>query len=192
MGVVTAVYMLACMVLRLGTWTFVSAGGFWMGLVYARCHEKIQRILQRGCVGKWCTKGFAACFGLVIIFQGLSAVGLIAPLAEQECSILASLLLLCVFWYWMPKIRFGNKALGYIGEISYELYLIHRLPLTLFRLPGFAIGHDGIYAIVCTGVSILAAIGLHRLFHGMLAAFVRQKSVRKNKLPAAGKAVKNF
>lgn len=175
MGVVTAVYIVVCMATDQGMWRFVSVGGFWLGLLYAHYSDKIQKLLNRGRTAIWCAKGWAACFVCGIAFQALAYFRLVYPVLEQECSILASGLLLCVFWRWMPQIRFGNRALSLLGKISYELYLIHRLFFQIFHHPAIAVENDALFSVLCSGCAVLTALGLHWLFQKSLSLLEGKK-----------------
>lgn len=168
MGVATAAYMVGCMAAGQGLWRFVSAGGFWLGLLYARRHAWFQNMLNRGRVGDWCLRGLTFFFVGSMIFQALSYFRLTPPVLEQEFCIAASGFLLCVFWHRMPKIRFGNRASSFLGKISYEVYLVHRLFLRIFHHPGINVENDALYSLLCAGCAVLLAAGLHALFAKLL------------------------
>lgn len=57
------------------------------------------------------------------------------------------------------KVRFGNKILQFIGNISFELYMIHGFFISAFRF----ISNDVLFSTTVICVSIMAAYVLHGL-----------------------------
>lgn len=70
----------------------------------------------------------------------------------------STLMLLCII-VAMMKIEFGNKILHFLGNISFETYLLHGLVIMIAKNLNFTAGNDMVFAIFVIVVTIIAATG---------------------------------
>lgn len=66
------------------------------------------------------------------------------------------------------KYRVGNKVLGYLGDISFEIYLLQGICFLLLRNNYIYVGNPILYAVIILSGTILLAHLFHKLFQYLL------------------------
>ena len=169
-----------------GEWWYNSTIAFPAGLLYARFRSGCDRFLQKHCrfLLPAVTLLFAAAFRLSVCtvrrygyyhetaFHGLRDARW--TLLSQYAACLLFLLLILLLGM---KIRLGNRALRYLGDIRAELFLIHGF--FVHRIFGAVQMPEFYRFLVVTGSSIactaLLAPGIHRLTGLVTSLLLRPK-----------------
>ena len=86
--------------------------------------------------------------------------------------LLEFLTIVCLMLVTM-KLQINNPILKFLGKISFELYLIHRLIMYLFRSSYINIDNHLLWSIVVVAVSLVCAYVLNMLFTKMNAILLR-------------------
>ena len=127
---------------------------FNIGLFYGEYKENINRYFQR----KFWIKNITC---ICILLLGILGFFL------WDNTFLGNVLfrnLASIFWvFWLisilQKVNFSSKLCGFLGEFSYEIYLIH--PVVILLLSNFI--HPLIFSILCIVITIAVAWMFHKL-----------------------------
>lgn len=63
----------------------------------------------------------------------------------------------------LMKGKISNKLVGFIGKISFELYLLHKIPILLLRSNIIYINNDSVYSFFCFTLAVGAAFFVNKL-----------------------------
>ena len=127
-----------------GEWWYNSIILFPLGLLFAKCEEKITKFFKKG-YWIWLIVSFAAIFALFRLTQYMQANGigyygewggnmLKVPhrLLSAASEWLVSIAYVSFCFLLMMKVKLGNRAIAGLGAITLEFYLIHGLFVELF------------------------------------------------------------
>ena len=78
------------------------------------------------------------------------------------------------------KLSFKNKILDYLGALSLEIYLVHRIFLLCLRSNYIYIENKAIYLGLVYLLSILSSIQLHKIDQGILNIIRRKYNSRNS------------
>lgn len=153
-----------------GNWWVVSNLSFFIGLVFCRIRERINPwILIIGCIITYFV-------GFLLLPVNARLFNNSVALYEISCNIISASVTLFII-YLFNKLARRNKALTFLGEISYEIYLIHGLFIYLFSdVWGLNIYILLILAIAC---SIVAAWPLHKLNIAIICSLKNTKKIKQ-------------
>lgn len=136
-----------------GEWWYNTTFMIWVGIMFARWERQILGVIRR--------------FYWPIFAVFLLLTELWQTLGVQFFFVFALVITVVIL---TQKIKFSNKILDFLGEISLELYLIHNL--FLLYMP---VSNRVIYISVCYAASILMGAILH-IPGKMLINLVRKKN----------------
>ena len=141
-----------------GVWS-ISGFGITVGMLFAACKEKIEKLFDR------------AYFVFVILFTvAFFAVQHVATrvytvFGGWSLKVAMSLLFTLAVITLLYRIRIGNTILKFFGTISFELYMIHGVFLKLLRGNHIYINSDIMFLVFVMLASVLSALVLHKVFH---------------------------
>ena len=161
-------YILFCDWWMYGTWWYNSALLFAVGILFAR-HETTLIQNMRKYYGIYLPIAFIAT--CLFFFTG-ECTGYVIFQMVAACAFVILLLLLGM------KIKIGNKALGFLGSITLELYLLHGIFLQLFGYNEAVtnptrIKNVTLLVLVVLLCTLLTAYPAHKLFNA-LATYIRK------------------
>lgn len=150
--------------------------GFAYGILLAKYYDVIKSWTQE----HWKRKS--------IIFLMLGAVFGCAYLkwkpvyfiGDYCLKILLGIVLLLLLLLITRKVQIGNKVLGFLGVISYEVYLVHR---SVFTLTGEVIGveESGAYIFITILISLLLAVGVKKCIETLTSVYrVEARKIKHN------------
>lgn len=127
------------------------------GFVWGLCLVDVKENLLRFAKKQWILK--AVLLGLVSCICGLAylELKLIVFWGDYLLKIVLGLLLLALLLYINTRICFGNKVSAFLGEISFEVYLIHELVFRLIDkwIPSV---NSGIYIVISLLITVIVAV----------------------------------
>lgn len=75
----------------------------------------------------------------------------------------ASLSFCCIVTILLRKIKIGNKLTEFLGKISFEIYLVHPLVISIYLSNRIQMKNDILYTIAVIGTSIFSALALNKI-----------------------------
>lgn len=124
-------YCAICSCLKLHTSYTASIVAFLLGVIWNKIDKKIITWIRK----KYCLKLLIILGTFCILFLGrlfLVAKGLDNEIVQLILRNLISVLFILSLIAITQKVRFTGKILGWLGDVSYELYIIHYVLLTMF------------------------------------------------------------
>lgn len=115
----SAVYVLICYKVKMGVWWFDTAFCFSAGIVMGKYKNRLLKILK----SKYSCLLFVSLLGLIV--SQYKKVHILN-------NMLASMFFLIFLMSVLYKIKINNKILKSIGNISFEIYLIHMKIYTIY------------------------------------------------------------
>ncbi|MGN1421155.1 MAG: acyltransferase family protein [Eubacterium sp.] len=172
---VTAVMLLMCgfwALYNYGNWMYIwfySIYAFAMGILWAYKEKAIVKLLD---------KRFDYIYMLVIplvifiiLLRRNYLIGFgVEPYIMSKNLLLGPFIVIGVIVGGM-KIKVNCKVWKYLGNISYELFLIHGLFYTLLRSSLVYITNDFLYILAVLGASISSAVAIHYISKYILKAY---------------------
>ena len=125
-------YCVICSCLKLHTSYTASIAAFLMGVIWNKIDKKIISWIRE----KYCFKLFIVLGTFSVLFFGrlfLVTKGLDNEIVQLILRNLVSVLFILSLITITQKIHFTGKILGWLGNISYELYIVHYVLLMMFR-----------------------------------------------------------
>ena len=157
-------------VFHLGLWWVNSCFAFLLGILLADFKKEISNIFQKR---YWI---WLLAVALAFVFTTLIAK---VPLAgnQSPLKILVDQLSVCCFcmliYIYGMKFKMGNKATKFLGEISYEIYLLHGLIIVCIKtLPINS-------SILIIALVLLASVLGAYLFHMLFKKVFRFKPIKE-------------
>lgn len=144
------------------TWCTEVLGFIW-GVVLFSQFEKITRFFQK----RWITKVLGSCFlslvlgVLYLMFKNSIFLG------DYALKIVLGLSILCFILILNSKVSIGNKVSWFLGDISFEIYLVHDLVFDVLSqlLPGIS---SGAFILLSVLASVLSATIVHKISSAVL------------------------
>ena len=158
-AVCCAVYTAACVALSLGDWWYKSSPAFVLGMVWALCGEGKRRVPARF---DWILTVLCWAF-CVLIHCNIWTVGWFMPMKAYIPSALSACLFVLGTALMTGKVHIDNPALRCLGGISYEIYIVQGLFLSMLRGRIVYITSDFVYSVLVITGTLLVSAGLHRL-----------------------------
>ena len=155
---------LLCIKMNYGTWWFNASHLLIVGIVWATYEERITKFIGQ----YYSIIAPIMLISFVVLFLWHNKI--ISLLPFRYSSLLLTLLtavifVLCVILLSM-KVKIGNHILGFLGEISLEIYLVQGLFIK--HIP---IWNEFVWCIVVTVLSVSLAFVLHKFFTAVLSRF---------------------
>lgn len=146
-----------------GEWWYNSIILFPLGIVFAKYEEKITRFFRKG-YWFWLIFSFAAIFVLFnwseyMLNHGWGYYGkwqLRIPSTLSQWLVGIAYVTFC--FLLIMKVRFGNRALAWLGGFTLEFYLMHGLFVELFGFNFLDVGKSLIYIKKPVALYILAVL----------------------------------
>lgn len=138
---------------------YVSAIAFPMGIFWANQEKNLLPRLQKHYFPALAASfaAFGLCFGVALMTTNGMDVNV--PLYWLgSCAFVLFLLLV------LMKVTFKNRALLFLGGISFEIYIIHGFFITLYRGSHIYLEHPLVWSLAVVASTIPAAWGLSKLF----------------------------
>lgn len=164
----TIVYCVICFQFGRGIWEFRTAFSFPLGILFGLYHNKIYKLATSNYIK--ITALCALCFFSTVYLYGFTDV---YPLITSALTAVFSILLVLLL---LMKVNIVSKPFSFLGNISYEIYLVHMKVLVI----SYSIVHitQSYFLYVYLGIVVLVAF----LFNKMLKLNVQRK-LQKNKAP---------
>lgn len=166
----TGVYIAVCAAMGMGMWWFVSTPAFLFGILAAKRKERLLQFFQRVHIRRKCVKIFIVAMVAHLFCQLLCYFGFIDALWEQAAAMLSVVALLGGCFGYLGKLRLYHPFFKFLGEISYEFYLIHRLFLQIFKSGILYISSPTLYSFACAACAVFSAVLFHWVFTHMFRA----------------------
>lgn len=139
------------------TWCTESIGFVW-GMLMFSMHDKIKRFFA----WKWITKASVTC--LLSLMLGVSYLQFkhVIFWGDYILKIILGLSILCFILVLNSTIKIGNRISWFLGDISFEIYLIHGAVYQLIQriLPNIS---SGLFILLSITLTVLAASATHRI-----------------------------
>lgn len=134
----------------------VESIGFAYGILLADYADNLVLYAKK----KWVHKFFVL-FAISLIL-GLSYIKFknVPIFGDYLLRIVLGMILLILILHITTSFRFGNKAFGYLGRISYSVYLIHDYVFSYFEKMRL-ISNSGVYICVCVMMTLFLASGVN-------------------------------
>ena len=150
-------YVVFCMIMNFGIWWYNTGHIIVSGMVYAAYEETCEGVLR-----KYRKILYAITIPVVLTASWLPYL---LPFAFQlpvyiALSVSFVILMILVSIKHVPD----SKILRFFGSISYELYLLHELPLMLLRGTHIYIRNDSLWVLSVLVCTVVPAYGYHLLF----------------------------
>ena len=137
------IYAVICRIIGTGTWWYKSIFCFFIGILVAEYYDFLFNYLRNRYL----------LFTSVTIILFILICGLNIINGNIIMSIISSVLFVLSCIYILMKIEIRNGIIKFIGSISYEIYLLHRIPLEGLK----SINNNYIYLIITVLLSITLA-----------------------------------
>ncbi|WP_158534753.1 acyltransferase family protein [Romboutsia maritimum] len=136
-------YDLGCRILGMGGWWYSATYCFFIGILFGQYYKLIFSFIRKKytIITLSILISFISTFALNI-FKGNILISIVS-------SALFVLSCVCI----LMKLEIGNTIINLLGNISYEIYLVHRIILDGLD----KINNEYIYMILCISISILIA-----------------------------------
>ena len=152
-----------CIKMELGIWWYNATLTLGLGMFWAAYEEKILKVIEKGVTGFFLLSTAA----FLVAFHVLAKVGSFLPGFYVPMERVVSILFIFMVLGFSMKFKVGNKVLYFIGDISYELYLIHGIWIYWFRYDFVYIENEMVMMVMVFAGSIVSAVVLHKI-SGML------------------------
>lgn len=156
-----ALHTAICVVMHFGAWWYLSALSAVAGMAWAIYREKLEAFLQRRYF-----VAAAAAFGLLAAFFLLDKL-IDTPILSGVVKTGSATVFAVAFVVALYKIRFGNPALHFLGQMSMELYLTQGLAMMLIRNRVIHVDNSLLYSILVLPITVVLAAVVYIAFKGL-------------------------
>lgn len=161
-------YTLFCIKMKYGSWWYNTPHILILGMSWAIWEEKLTKIIKRyQFIIPLVWIAFAVAFVLKVIYSSQIPTRIISLLIEIVTVILFVISLVL----YSMKSKIDNKILRFLGDISFEIYLIQGLFIQLFRGNRIYIENEFVWAYLVLASSIAGGYILHIVFSKILAKY---------------------
>lgn len=191
-GLAAFLYMIHCDWWMYGNWWYNSVILFVVGLLFARHEKRVVAVVK---------KRYPTCLVAVIVLttcffvvseyaqQMADMLGITYIYAVGRWVILSSqMLAACGFAGFVcllgMKVKIGNRALGFLGSMTLEIYMLHCLFLQIFgykeNLPKqFYVKNVALLVLVVLVCTIITAYLIHKFYGWLVKFMMKQEELRK-------------
>lgn len=160
-------YVLLCMTMHFERAWWITTAAFVSGVVYAYKKEELLSFFRRKTV-------FASvCFLIIVVIYSKVVVLLLFP------YLFIPILIITILSY--TGFPANNKILIFLGNISYEIYLLHGVFIVLLRGKHIYIHSDYVYAVAVFVATILGSVMFRFLTHSQNIGFGKSFNLNKTK-----------
>lgn len=173
MGVL--VYILLAYSIGLGGWWFYSSFAFILGMVWKEREKDINSFIER----KWVMFliGWLGLFVLGYAIRLVNSRAMHSPVVYDGALLIASAAFAGIIFAFLKKVTVNNCLWKFLGNISFEIYLLHELVYNILRNEnlGIYISNDFLYV----SLTILISIGCAYLFNSIITKRVISEILKK-------------
>lgn len=155
----SVLYCIICNKMGFGTWWYNTCICFLLGMIWAIYEKQISAWLDK----RWLISFLISLGGAVLFYQLARKYSHIGLQYHLTTHYLSSIFFCFTVIIAGKKLQFENKLLKYLGDISYETYLLHGLVLIFQRNDIWSFGSDLQYTAITLIASPLAAIAFYKL-----------------------------
>ena len=171
--------------------SYKTCSVFMVGVLWAYKQDKLERLLERHSLRFILVSGFAFCVlfigrGLIpqegktqLINIGLHASWFTSVLRFVVAD-LAAIAFSIFFIALGTRIQFHNRALSFLGSISYEIYLLQGLLFLFGRNSAWSIENDILYSFVVMLGTVTLAVFVHKIDNSLIRCSLKRISERGN------------
>ena len=157
-----AAWTVFCVVMKYGSWWYISSLPVVVGMAWAVYEERIIAFLRKYYVPVFI--GVLICLGVLLLLPDRAfAFSWMEDTAKMAITTLFAVAVVLL----MLKIRLGNPVLHYLGQISMELYLLQGLAMMLLRSKWLYITNDLLYCLCVLAADVIMAGILSIALKGM-------------------------
>lgn len=155
------VYTTVCVVLKFGSWWYISAFPAVVGMIWAVYQSKIEDVLRK----RWLAAMAAVLVGLTAVFalDKLITAAVVGTVLKAVTAVLFCVAVILVLY----RLRLGNPILHYLGQMSMELYLMQGLAMMVLRNRVIFVEDTLLYCALVLPVTVVFAGILHIAFKGI-------------------------
>lgn len=139
------------------TWCTESIGFVWGILLFSR-YDKIKQFFSR----KWIVKSSVTCLLSLILGVSYLQFKHVIFWGDYILKIILGLSIVCFILVLNSTIKIGNRISWFLGDISFEIYLIHGAVFQFIQktLPNI---RSGMFILLSITLTVLASLVIHRI-----------------------------
>lgn len=161
-------YAISCIIMGYDSLWYNTAHLLILGMIWAIKEKEILSAINKYQVFiPLCWLTFVLLFIIKIFLERYTSVNGIVSLLTVLDLLNYAVFAVCILGFSM-KVRINNKILLFLGEISFEIYLIHGLFIALLRNDSFYIKNEFLWVLGVLLFSISGSFVLHFLFTKLL------------------------
>lgn len=165
-----SIYSIACYILNYHSYWFNSCFTFCLGVIWAVYQKQIIKSVNNHypIIFCACSALFLLFFLPLVLINDRFSGGIIKLICEELSAILFCISVILLG----EKVQFRNKMLGFVGNISFETYLIQGVVMLLLRNDRWNLASDVLYSTIVLLGSVLFAIVLHEIYKSITDRFI--------------------
>mgnify|MGYP000942307745 CR=1 FL=1 len=138
----------------LGGWWFYSSLAFVLGMIWKEYEKKINQIIER----KWLLfiLGWVGIFAFGYVIRLLNSKTVHSPVVYDIALLIASAAFAGMIFTLLKRISVNNNLWSFLGNISFEIYLVHELVYNILRNEnlGIYVSNNLLYVTLVIFISI--------------------------------------
>ncbi len=154
------IYILLLHGLQKGDWWYNTIISYPAGMFYAKYKNKIESIV-------WKSKYIYLAFIGAVIGIGMLAFSFCYKFIMYECLCIAFISFIVLL---TMKISIKNEILEFLGRYTFEIYVLQRIPMILFK---DIINNTYVYFCLCLLVTIIIAMLFKKITHRLDSVFIK-------------------
>lgn len=156
-------YIFCAYAFGLGTWWYYSSFSFLLG-IYVRYKLDIN-------LRNFCFSTILFFFAYVVRFLNSLMIG--SVVIAVVCNLISSAAFPLMIIFLYSKIHFRNGIWIFLGNISFEMYLLHELVYKALRdkSTNLYITNDLLYVILTLGITLVISYVIHKIYRFMKSKF---------------------
>jgi len=160
-------YAVFCTKMGYGRWWYNASHLLIVGMFWATYERKILDLIDKS----YFVIAPAICCAFIILLLFKGKIAALIKLPSIIITLFTVILfILCVIMFAM-KVQIGNKVLGFLGDISLEIYLSQGIFMRTLRSGNISIENDFLYSVAVLTGTIIFSYFLHILFRFILKKY---------------------
>lgn len=155
-------YVIACRAVSFGPWWYMTSFIPIIGIIFASYEKEVLFVLKK--ISFILTPLIWISFIVLSVNEWHIRSILPKDWSEVIFSMMMSALFVLGIVSTSARFKFGNKILNFLGNISFELYMVQGLFMMALRNDYLYIANDTVWSLLVIFFSILSAFGLNKLF----------------------------
>ena len=165
-------YVIFCVKMGYGAYWYNACPLLIVGMLWAYKESAILAAVKKHYI-LWCA-GAALVFVAGILGKYKADALLPLPGIKTVCEALAAIAFVVCVLLFLMKVKIGNKALAFLGDMSLELYLVQGLFIVGLRSSLAYIENETVFILAALFGSLALAALLHKGLSGVLKAYRRR------------------